>query len=108
MKLSWSLGFDLFRVRRVARARVRVRVRVSLTQTPTLTLTLVTRQIDYQAANSKPLHTLYPECFISTSNVLKYLLEAKNSSEYSQQFCQTLKFECLDYLPCLCKIPIQN
>ena len=30
MNLAWSLGFDLFRVRRVARARVRVGVGLRL------------------------------------------------------------------------------
>ena len=53
VKLAWTLEFDLFRVlRRVARAIY------GLTQTLTPTLTLLTRQIDSQAANSKPIsHT---------------------------------------------------
>ena len=52
VKLAWSLGFDLFSVRKVARARVRVgvgfrvRVRVCLTR--------VIRQMDSKAANSEP------------------------------------------------------
>ena len=73
MKLVWSLGFDLFRLRMEARAMVRiggrfkvrvrvslvriggrfkVRVRVSLTQTLILTLTIGTRQTESQAVNS--------------------------------------------------------
>ena len=54
--------FDLFRVRRVARARVSVRVRVSLI--PTLTLTIVALQTESQAVNSKPTsHTLVRDGF---------------------------------------------
>ena len=41
------------------------------------------------------------------SNVLKDINEIK-TSESSQKVCQYPKFKILDYLPCLCKIPIQN
>ena len=55
MNFAWSLEFDLFRVRSVARAGVRVRLRVSVS----LTLTLVICQTGFQATNPKPTsHTL--------------------------------------------------
>ena len=40
-----------------------VRVKVTLTQTLTLTLTLVSRQIETQAANSKPTSHTHYVCF---------------------------------------------
>ena len=49
----------------------------------------------------------YPDCFKSTSFVIKLLPEVK-PFESSQRLCQNSEFKIIDYLPNPCKISIQN
>ena len=49
----------------------------------------------------------YPKCLKSTSNVMKILPEVKKFAS-SQNFSGDSKFKIMDYLPCPCKLSIQN
>ena len=60
--------------------------------------------------------TIFPENF-EILYILWKLLDIKGKcserseakfSDSSQKFCQDQMFNFLDYLPCLCKFPIQN
>ena len=49
----------------------------------------------------------YSKCLNSALNVMKDFPEVK-TFEPSQHFCQNSKLIIMNYLPCPCKIPIQN